>query len=99
MPSSDEYNLPIDQDQFRKKFSAVLRILNVRQRPFYNTRHTHISVSLTIGSNPKWVAEQNGTSLAMIQANYGKYLRMDGDALLREYIQSGAGRGQVVNAG
>jgi len=38
-------------------------------------------VALTLGCNPKWIAEQNGTS-----SNYGKYIRQGGDALLREYV-------------
>jgi hypothetical protein len=44
-----------------------------------------ISVALTIGSNAKWVAEQRGTSLQMIQSHYARYTRQDGDALLRDY--------------
>jgi len=77
---------PIDQDKFGRRFQDVLRVLNIRPRRFYNARHTHISVALTLGCNPKWIAEQTGTSLAMIQKNYGKYIRDDGDALLRAYV-------------
>ena len=62
-------------------------MLEIRPRPFYNTRHTYISVALTFGCNPKWIAEQTATSLAMIQQNYGKYIRDDGDALLRAYVE------------
>ena len=64
----------------------MLRVLKVRPRPFYNTRHTFISVALTLGCNEKWIAEQTGTSIAMIQEHYGKYIRDDGDALLRVYV-------------
>ena len=53
----------------------------------YNTRHTFISVALTIGCNQKWIAEQTGTSVAMIQEHYGRYIRDDGDALLRAYVE------------
>jgi integrase len=77
---------PIDHINFGRKFQDVLRVLKIRPRPFYNTRHTFISVALTLGCNPKWIAEQTGTSLAMIQKNYGKYIRDDGDALLRAYV-------------
>ena len=59
----------------------------IRPRPFYNTRHTYISVALTLGCNVKWIAEQTGTSVQMIQEHYGKYIRDDGDALLRAYVE------------
>ena len=64
----------------------VLRVLELRPRPFYNLRHTYISVALTLGCNQKWIAEETGTRIAMIQEHYGKYIRDDGDALLRAYV-------------
>jgi len=39
-----------------------------------------------LGCNQKWIAEQTGTSIAMVQEHYGKYIRADGDALLRAYV-------------
>jgi integrase len=84
---TDADGKPIDQAEFGRGFQGVLRVLEIRPRPFYNTRHTYISVALTLGCNPKWIAEQTGTSLIMIQQNYGKYVRDDGDALLRAYVQ------------
>jgi hypothetical protein len=42
---------------------------------------------LTLGSNQKWIAEQTGASIAMIQEHYGKYICDDGDALLRAYVE------------
>ena len=36
--------IPIDQSEFARGFQAVLRGLKIRQRPFYNTRHTFISM-------------------------------------------------------
>ena len=62
-------------------------MLKIRPRPFYNVRHTFISVALTIGCNQKWIAEQTGTSIAMIQDHYGRYIRDDGNALLRAYVE------------
>jgi len=52
----------------------VLRALEIRPRKLYSTRHTFISLALTGGANPKGLAEYCGTSLAMIQANYGRFL-------------------------
>ena len=83
---TDGTGRPIDQNEFGRKFTAVLRVLQLRPRRFYNTRHTYISVALTVGCNQKWIAEQTGTSIAMIQEHYGRYIRDDGDALLRHYI-------------
>ena len=57
-----------------KACSGFLRLGNGL---FTNTRHTYISVVLTLGCNQKWIAEQTGTSIAMIQENYGKYIRDD----------------------
>lgn len=54
-------------------------------RPFYNARHTFISVALTLGCNQKWLAEQTGISIAMLQQSYGEFIRDDGDALLKLY--------------
>ena len=82
----DGQGKPIDQSEFARGFQAVLRVLKVRPRPFYNTRHTFISIALTLGCNQKWIAEQTGTSIAMIQEHYGRYIRDDGDLLLRAYL-------------
>jgi integrase len=84
---TDGQGRPIDQSEFNRcSFQPVLCVLKLRPRPFYNTRHTFISIALTLGCNQKWIAEQTGTSIAMIQQNYGKYIRDDGDALLRAYV-------------
>jgi integrase len=85
---TDGKGRPIDQSEFNRcSFQPVLRVLKIRPRPFYNLRHSFISIALTLGSNPKWIAEQTGTSVAMIQEHYGKYIRDDGDAHLRAYIK------------
>lgn len=84
---TDAQGKPIDQSEFARGFQAVLRVLKIRHRPFYNLRHTFISIALTLGCNQKWIAEQTGTSVQMIQEHYGKYIRSDGDALLRAYVE------------
>jgi hypothetical protein len=40
---------------------------------------------------PKWIAEQCGTSMATIEQSYGTYIREDGDALLRAYVDKTTG--------
>lgn len=41
---------------------------------------------LTLGSNPKWIAEQCGTSVQLLQEHYGRYIRSDDNALLHAYV-------------
>jgi integrase len=50
---TDGEGRPIDQSEFARGFQAVLRVLKIRPRPFYNTRHTFISIALTLGCNQK----------------------------------------------
>jgi integrase len=69
---------PINEDKWRKKYwYRALRACNVRPRKFYATRHTFISVGLSQGLNIKWLAEYCGTSVAMIEKHYGRYINSD----------------------
>jgi hypothetical protein len=45
-------------------------------------------VALSHGVNIKWLAEQCGTSVEMIERNYGKHIRDDGDAPLRVLLEA-----------
>jgi hypothetical protein len=68
----------------KKSWYPVLRILGIRPRRFYATRHTFISWALSQGANLKWLAEYCGTSVDMIEKSYGKYMTNDGlDPLIR----------------
>jgi hypothetical protein len=53
------------------------RACGIRARKFYATRHTFISDALSHGLNIKWVAEYCGTSVAMIEKHYGRYIKSD----------------------
>jgi integrase len=55
----------------------ALRAKKMRPRRPYTMRHTFISAGLSAGANPKWLADYCGTSLAMIEKHYGKYIRND----------------------
>ena len=69
---------PINEDKWRKKYwYRALRICNLRPRKFYATRHTFISMGLSQGLNIKWLAEYCGTSVAMIEKHYGRYIKND----------------------
>ena len=57
----------------------LLRSSGVRPRKPYATRHTFISVGLSNGVNIKWLADYCGTSIAMIEKHYGKYVASDID--------------------
>jgi len=75
---------PINFPTWRKNnWYRMLRATGIRERKPYTTRHTYISVALSVGVNLKWLAEQCGTSVTMIEKHYGKYVRNDGDAPLR----------------
>jgi integrase len=74
---------PINFHTWRAKiWYRALRAKQVRERRPYTMRHTFISVGLTTGVNPKWLADYCGTSLAMIEKHYGKYIRNDADEQL-----------------
>src|SRR6266478_2901707 len=62
---TDDVGQPLDQNEFGRKFQDVLRVLEIRPRPFYNTRHTYISVALTLGCNPLLSAVSNPDQRAM----------------------------------
>ena len=69
---------PINEDKWRKKYwYRALRVLQIRPRKFYATRHTFISDALSNGLNIKWLAEYCGTSVAMIEKHYGRYINSD----------------------
>jgi DNA-binding NarL/FixJ family response regulator len=46
-------------------------------------RHTFISDALTKGLNVKFIAEYTGTSLAMIEQHYRRFLEAEASAQLR----------------
>jgi len=70
---------PINQSDWPKDhWQAALRASGIRPRKFYATRHTFISIALTRGVNLKWLADYCGTSVAMIEKHYGRFLA-DGD--------------------
>lgn len=65
----------LDQKEFATRhFWPALTALKLRKRDFYATRHTFISVMLSHGEPAKRLAEYCGTSLAMIEESYGKWI-------------------------
>ena len=79
---------PLDASAWRKRhWNRALRAQEIRPRKFYATRHTYISVALSHNVNIKWLAERCGTSVEMIERNYGRFIRDDGDAPLRALLE------------
>jgi len=78
---------PIDSGNWAKDYwFAPMRAHGIRERKFYSTRHTYISTALSAGVNIKWISEQCGTSVTMIEKHYGKYIGTEGDAPLRDLL-------------
>ena len=64
---------PIDEANFYERhWKPMLLRLGIRKRPFYNTRHTYVTVMhVDLGMPPLWICRQTGMSLAMIENHYG----------------------------
>ena len=65
---------------------SSLRAGRVTARKFYATRHTFISDALSHGIHVKWLAEYYGTSVAIIEKHYGRYIRSDSREQLERLI-------------
>jgi integrase len=66
---------PINSKEWPKKsFYPVLRKLGIRIRKFYCTRHTFITELISRGEDLKAIAEYCGTSVAMIERSYGRWM-------------------------
>jgi hypothetical protein len=80
---------PIDQSEFAKThWRAALRVAGVKPRKFYATRHTFISLTVTKTRNLKALADYCGTSVAMIEQHYGRYMGDDPDWLVESVEQA-----------
>lgn len=91
---------PIDQKQFaQREWAAALRLLEIRPRKFYATRHTFLSIGVSLGRNFKWLATYCGTSARMIDRHYAIYLPDAGgeqlEALATEAEKSQAAAAQA----
>jgi integrase len=70
----------------KKSWLPVLKKLEIRRRKFYATRHTFISWALTEGMNLKALGEYVGTSTAMIENSYGRFISDRGLAPLMHAV-------------
>jgi integrase len=66
---------PIDESNFYKReWLPRLKRLNIRPRPFYNTRNSYTSFMLSIGAKLAFVSAQTGDSIKTLEAHYAKYI-------------------------
>jgi integrase len=66
---------PIDESNFYKReWLPRLKRLNLRPRPFYNTRHSYTSFMLSVGAKLAFVSAQTGDSIKTLEAHYAKYI-------------------------
>lgn len=53
----------------------TLKVLGLRHRAFYQTRHTYATLNLMAGANPMWVSKQMGhTTMNMLLTVYAKWI-------------------------
>ena len=80
---------PIFGDSFTKhEWHRALRAKGIRPRKFYATRHTFISLALSDGKPPQWVAEYVGTSVAMIVKHYGAFIENPAAGNMLDFLGS-----------
>jgi integrase len=66
---------PIEEERFyRREWLPKLRRLNIRPRPFYNTRHSYTSFMLSVGGKIAFVSKQTGDSIKTLETHYTKYI-------------------------
>jgi integrase len=77
---------PIDEDNFyHREWLPTLRAKDVRERPFYNTRHAYASFLVSIGAKSGFISAQTGDSIKTIESCYAKY-EPDADTM-RELVE------------
>jgi integrase len=71
--------------------SAVKKAKLPRDTVYYSLRHFYISKALIAGVNVQVLAENCGTSVRMIEAHYGKFMKADRRRMLDAVDLGGAG--------
>jgi len=89
---SDGQGNPLSQEWLHKRvWLPTLRKLGLRTRGQYNIRDTFITLALSAGEDPGWVAQVCGTSERMIFEHYRKWMknltRQDGHRIASLYLE------------
>jgi len=75
--------LPVAQEYVRYAvWVPALAACGIRRRRLYCARHTAISAALSAGERALWVAENFGTSTAVIERHYSRWIGQSGGAAL-----------------
>src|SRR5262249_57635891 len=87
---AEEAGNPLSQEWLHKRiWLPTLRVAGLRERGQYNIRDTFITLALSAGEDPGWVAAVCGTSEQMIFRHYRKWMpntrRADGGAVARVF--------------
>lgn len=62
-------------EQFQGRFWAqMVKMCNIRHRPPKELRDTSVTLALSSGADPYWVAQQHGHSLQVMLKSYAKWL-------------------------
>jgi len=65
----------VRQENFQPRiWMKACRAVDVRPRTTYKLRSTFISLALSAGEIPQWVADYTGTSLKMLVEHYGRFM-------------------------
>ncbi len=93
---TDRNGNPLSQEWLHKRvWLPTLRRCGLRERGQYNIRDTFISLALSAGEDPGWVAQVCGTSERMIFQHYRKWMpslvRTDGSRLASLYRKARLG--------
>lgn len=67
-----------DKPPRERYWRPALKLLGMRYREPYQTRHTYITTAIMGGASPSYVAAQAGNSTAVIYKHYFRWLRIDG---------------------
>jgi hypothetical protein len=83
---------PIDASNFAELFRRAQRVLGIRLRKFYATKHTHVSLALTRGVNLVWLSEQTGIAVTPLLKHCGKFVHtLDADRVELSKIEGEGG--------
>lgn len=81
-------------DQFQGRFWAQqLRLCGIRHRPPKELRDTSVTMALTSGADPWWVAQQHGHSLQVMLKSYAKWIPRGDKGRNRDAVNKSLGYG------
>lgn len=80
----------------RQAWAPCLKLLKLRYRRPYNTRHTFATMMLMAGMTPAYCAAQLGHSIEMFLTTYAKWMNGDRNALEQARLESFLGESRAI---